>query len=49
MSEKLVALNRVALTSKRDVSNAYSQVKALQEEIEASRERAEGIIEVCHL
>ncbi|VDM31473.1 unnamed protein product [Hydatigera taeniaeformis] len=45
MSEKLVALNRVALTSKRNVSNAYSQVKALQEEIEASRERAEGIIE----
>ncbi|KAL5960690.1 Spectrin beta chain [Taenia solium] len=45
MSEKLVALNRVTLTSKRDVSNAYSQVKALQEEIEASRERAEGIIE----
>ncbi|KAH9284759.1 Spectrin beta chain [Echinococcus granulosus] len=45
MSEKLVALNQVTLTSKRDVSNAYGQVKALQEEIEASRERAEGIIE----
>ncbi|KAL5109500.1 hypothetical protein TcWFU_009757 [Taenia crassiceps] len=45
MSEKLVALNQVTLTSKRDVSNAYSQVKALQEEIEASRERAEGVIE----
>lgn len=46
MSEKVVDLNRLSLISKRDVSRAYAQVKALQEEIEASRERAESIIEV---
>ncbi len=46
MAEKLLALKQVNLTSKRDVVSAYNQVKALQEEIESSRERAEGIIEV---
>ncbi|KAM7535121.1 hypothetical protein Aperf_G00000095644 [Anoplocephala perfoliata] len=45
MGEKALALNQVTLTSKRDVSSAYAQVKALQEEIEASRERAESIIQ----
>ncbi len=46
MAEKLLALKQVNLTSKRDVVSAYNQVTALQEEIESSRERAEGIIEV---
>ncbi|VDN96151.1 unnamed protein product [Rodentolepis nana] len=45
MGEKSLALNQVDLTSKRDIASAYAQVKALQEEIESSRERAEGIIQ----
>lgn len=46
MGEKSLALNKVTLTSKRDIASAYAQVKVLQDEIEASRERAESVIQV---
>lgn len=48
MAEKLEALKRIPVDTKRDVVSVYNQVKAQQEEIESSRERAEGIIEVSN-
>uniref|UniRef100_A0A5K3EXK4 PH domain-containing protein n=1 Tax=Mesocestoides corti TaxID=53468 RepID=A0A5K3EXK4_MESCO len=46
IADKSVVLKQVTITSKRDIMSAYNQVRALQDEIEASRDRAEHIIRV---